>query len=132
MTLDTLRLESPYIELEESFYERREATPLDKPYLISLSLDALKLLGLDDELNHEEAVINGDVRLQGSKPFAMAYAGHQFGNYNPWLGDGRAINLGKALGWNIQLKDKSFSSIRLSFSLGYRPNTYRKSCLYLA
>jgi len=106
MTLDALRLESPYLELEESFYEARKVTPLDSPYLISVSEDALKLLGLEDEVSEEAlvAVMNGELRLKGSTPFAMAYAGHQFGNYNPWLGDGRAINLGKAFGWNIQLK----------------------------
>jgi protein adenylyltransferase len=34
----------------------------------------------------------------------MCYAGHQFGHFNPWLGDGRAINLGSTHGWNLQLK----------------------------
>ena len=39
----------------------------------------------------------------------MAYAGHQFGGYNPQLGDGRALLLGeivtaKGLRYDIQLK----------------------------
>jgi len=34
----------------------------------------------------------------------MCYAGHQFGHYNPWMGDGRALNLGAVRGWNLQLK----------------------------
>ena len=39
-----------------------------------------------------------------AKPLAQAYAGHQFGYFVPRLGDGRAINLGLANGWNLQLK----------------------------
>lgn len=34
----------------------------------------------------------------------MCYAGHQFGYFVPRLGDGRAINLGKVNGQNLQLK----------------------------
>lgn len=35
-----------------------------------------------------------------AKPFAQVYAGHQFGNYSPRLGDGRAVLLG-------ELRDRS-------------------------
>lgn len=38
------------------------------------------------------------LKLDGSKTFAMCYAGHQFGHFVPRLGDGRAINLGKING----------------------------------
>jgi uncharacterized protein YdiU (UPF0061 family) len=45
----------------------------------------------------------------GAEPLAMAYAGHQFGNWVPQLGDGRAILLGEVVGrdgvrYDIQLK----------------------------
>jgi uncharacterized protein YdiU (UPF0061 family) len=33
----------------------------------------------------------------GSEPIALAYAGHQFGNFVPQLGDGRAILLGEVI-----------------------------------
>ena len=33
-----------------------------------------------------------------SEPIAMAYAGHQFGNFVPQLGDGRAVLLGEVIG----------------------------------
>ncbi|MGB1006607.1 MAG: protein adenylyltransferase SelO, partial [Thalassobaculaceae bacterium] len=35
--------------------------------------------------------------LPGATPLAMAYAGHQFGNWVPQLGDGRAILLGEVV-----------------------------------
>ena len=35
--------------------------------------------------------------LPGSQPVATAYAGHQFGHFNPQLGDGRALLLGELI-----------------------------------
>ncbi|NDW60404.1 hypothetical protein G0P98_28650, partial [Yangia sp. PrR004] len=45
----------------------------------------------------------------GADPLAQLYAGHQFGSYNPQLGDGRAVLLGEVVGTDgirrdIQLK----------------------------
>ncbi len=45
----------------------------------------------------------------GAEPIATAYAGHQFGNWNPQLGDGRAILLGELIApdgerYDLQLK----------------------------
>jgi uncharacterized protein YdiU (UPF0061 family) len=45
----------------------------------------------------------------GADPIATVYAGHQFGGWNPQLGDGRAVLLGEVVGSNgirydIQLK----------------------------
>jgi uncharacterized protein YdiU (UPF0061 family) len=55
------------------------------------------------------AVFAGQHPLEGTSPSASVYAGHQFGQYNPQLGDGRAILLGEwALSpseqYDIQLK----------------------------
>ena len=36
---------------------------------------------------------SGNSELAGTKPSASVYAGHQFGQYNPQLGDGRAVLL---------------------------------------
>jgi len=40
---------------------------------------------------------SGAERIPGSDPLAMAYAGHQFGHFNPQLGDGRALLLGEIM-----------------------------------
>ena len=42
-------------------------------------------------------VFSGITILENTKPYAMAYAGHQFGNWAGQLGDGRAITLFEAL-----------------------------------
>ena len=41
------------------------------------------------------AVFAGNQVPEGAQPLAMAYSGHQFGHFNPHLGDGRAILLGQ-------------------------------------
>jgi uncharacterized protein YdiU (UPF0061 family) len=107
MILQKMTLQTPYLELDEEFYTITDPIPLDAPYLISFSPDAAKLIALDSDSRDDPKLIellNGTFMPKGSRPYAMCYAGHQFGHYNPWLGDGRAINLGAVNGWNLQLK----------------------------
>ena len=47
----------------------------------------------------------GNVTPPGAEPIAMAYAGHQFGNFVAQLGDGRAILLGEVLDRNGKRRD---------------------------
>ena len=54
-------------------------------------------------------VLSGNDIALGSEPIAQAYAGHQFGNFVPQLGDGRAILLGEVVDvegkrFDVQLK----------------------------
>ena len=53
-------------------------------------------------------IITGNEVYPNTKPFAMCYGGHQFGNWAGQLGDGRAINLfeveHKHKNWKVQLK----------------------------
>lgn len=66
---------------------------------IALFNDALAAeLGLE-ALNSTEGaqILTGAKALPASKPLAMAYAGHQFGNFSPQLGDGRALLLGEVM-----------------------------------
>ena len=49
-------------------------------------------------------VFAGNKLLQDSIPIAQGYSGHQFGHFNPQLGDGRAILLGEINKMDIQLK----------------------------
>lgn len=81
------------------------------PKLIHASGEMVKAIGLDEtEINSEEFlnVFSGREIYPKTNPYAMAYAGHQFGNWAGQLGDGRAINLFEVLEnnrrWAIQLK----------------------------
>jgi len=107
MNLDNLTVQTPYLSLDEEFYTLTDPAPLDEPYLISFSPEAAKLIDLDSEAFKDPRfveLLNGTFLPKSSRPFAMCYAGHQFGHFNPWLGDGRASNLGSIDGWNLQLK----------------------------
>jgi len=107
MTLDNLRFQTNYLSLDEEFYNMTDPTPLDDPYLISFNPKAAELIGLDsDSIDDTQftALLNGTFLPKDARPFSMCYAGHQFGNYAPRLGDGRAINLGDINGWHIQTK----------------------------
>ena len=81
------------------------------PKLIHASKEMAEAIGLDEaDIKSTEflEVFSGAKVYPKTKPFAMAYAGHQFGNWAGQLGDGRAINLfeveNKAKRWAIQLK----------------------------
>jgi uncharacterized protein YdiU (UPF0061 family) len=66
------------------------------PKLIHASKEVAELVGISkDEIQSEEFlnVFSGKEILPESRPYAMCYAGHQFGNWAGQLGDGRAINL---------------------------------------
>jgi uncharacterized protein YdiU (UPF0061 family) len=107
MKLTDLCVRNDYLDLDEEFYHRVKPRPLKNPRLLSCSPDAAALLGLDPsalDRAHLQALLNGETFCEGSDPYAMCYAGHQFGYYVPRLGDGRAINIGTANGWHMQLK----------------------------
>ena len=82
-----------------------------QPRLIHCSHELLAELGVSNEEVSTAEFLNlmsGTAIYPKTKPYAMAYAGHQFGNWAGQLGDGRAINLfevehNKKL-WAIQLK----------------------------
>src|SRR6202041_2914448 len=90
---------SSYAELPERFYARIKPTPVAQPRLLEFNRPLCAELGLDvGGLDSQElaGIYSGNVLPQGLEPIAMAYAGHQFGQFVPQLGDGRAILLGEA------------------------------------
>lgn len=107
MKLNELKLEVDYFKFDEKYYHKVNPSPLKNPKLVSFNPQACELINLDiQECQTREFVdfINGSKTLEGSIPYAMAYAGHQFGYFVPQLGDGRAINLGSINNWHLQTK----------------------------
>ncbi len=111
-TLETLPFDNTYAALPDAFRQRVEPTAVPAPYLIAFNPDAAKLIDLDPaEATRPEFAeyFAGNKILPGSQPVAMKYAGHQFGQYVPQLGDGRAILLGEVRNphgekWDLHLK----------------------------
>src|SRR5690606_32029463 len=96
--------------------------PAPAPELLLLN-DALAVeLGLDpDALRSPEgvAVLAGNELPEGAASVAMAYAGHQFGNFVPRLGDGRALLLGEVVDVHGNRRDLHFKgSGRTPFARG--------------
>jgi uncharacterized protein YdiU (UPF0061 family) len=92
--------QNTYTRLPDGFFARVAPTPVASPRLIKLNRPLAKRLGLDPELleGPEGAeILAGKSIPNGAEPIAMAYAGHQFGQFVPQLGDGRAILLGEVI-----------------------------------
>lgn len=104
--------DTSYARLPERFFSRSTPLHVEAPRLIRLNDRLAQDLGLDPQaLSSSEgiAILSGNKVVEGSAPIAMAYAGHQFGNFVPKLGDGRALLLGEVLDrwgkrWDIHLK----------------------------
>ncbi|MDF3123545.1 protein adenylyltransferase SelO [Rheinheimera sp. 1928-s] len=76
-------------------------TPFAEPKLLAFSADTAALLQLPTAFcSQTDAAdyLSGKKLFVGSKPVAQKYAGHQFGQYNPELGDGRGLLLGDLQG----------------------------------
>jgi uncharacterized protein YdiU (UPF0061 family) len=97
-----------YARLPEHFFARLSPTPVAKPRLIKFNESLASELGVDTrglEPDELAAVFAGNVVPPGAEPIAIAYAGHQFGNFVPQLGDGRAILLGEVVDRNGERRD---------------------------
>jgi len=92
--------DNSYARLPDRFFARVDPARRPAPELIRVNASLAAELGLDAGwLASDEgiAILSGRAIAEGSEPIAMAYAGHQFGNFVPQLGDGRAILLGELL-----------------------------------
>ena len=83
-------------------------TQFENPQLVALNEPLAQELGLD------VAWLKSDDGLRflsgGYGGHAMAYAAHQFGQFVPLLGDGRALLLGDIAGREIQLKGSGLTA----------------------
>lgn len=88
--------DNSYVTLPTPFYSRLDPTPVKAPGLIKFNTALAGELGITTGPDAEMArVFAGNEIPTGAAPLAQVYAGHQFGGFNPRLGDGRAILLGE-------------------------------------
>ncbi len=107
MTLH-IPFENSYARLPERFFARQPAEPVAAPQPIVVNAALAAELGLDAAaLASPEGteVLAGNRVPDGADPLAQAYAGHQFGGWNPQLGDGRALLLGEVVDIHGQRRD---------------------------
>jgi len=104
----TIAFDNTYVGLPGHFYAKLPPTPVATPELVKLNTALAAELGLDAAWLAGPAGIEmlaGNAVPDGAEPIAMAYAGHQFGNWVPQLGDGRAILLGEVVDRHGERRD---------------------------
>lgn len=107
-----IAFDNRYIQVAEVLFSRQPPEPVKQPGLVRINDALAEALDIDAAWLRSEdglAMLAGNNLPQGAEPIATVYAGHQFGSWNPQLGDGRAILLGEVIGRNglrydIQLK----------------------------
>jgi uncharacterized protein YdiU (UPF0061 family) len=102
--------DNSFARLPADFYARQAPQPVKAPRLVAFNDNLAQVLGIrPGEAEELTQVFAGNDVPEGATPLAQLYAGHQFGSFNPQLGDGRAILLGETVGQDgvrrdIQLK----------------------------
>ncbi|MES9926777.1 MAG: protein adenylyltransferase SelO family protein, partial [Candidatus Thiodiazotropha sp. 6PDIVS] len=108
-----MEFSNSYTALGTAFYKSVPPEPVKDPRLFLWNgqlAEDLQLGEIGDPPSEQLVyALSGNSILPGSEPIALAYAGHQFGNFVPQLGDGRAHLLGEIVDrageWrDVQLK----------------------------
>jgi uncharacterized protein YdiU (UPF0061 family) len=110
--LDELTFDNRFARLGDAFSTSVLPEPIAEPRLVVASDAALALLDLDPAQAEEPVfaeLFSGHKLWAEADPRAMVYSGHQFGSYNPRLGDGRGLLLGEVYNdagehWDLHLK----------------------------
>ncbi|TRX55075.1 protein adenylyltransferase SelO [Thalassomonas sp. M1454] len=104
-----MKFSNSYINLGSDFFQTESPESVAKPQLLLFNQPLAQQLNMADELagNNDDLSLyfSGNKILPGAQPIALAYAGHQFGGFNPQLGDGRAVLLGEVIDINNQRQD---------------------------
>lgn len=90
-------VETSYTSLPESFFQSTKPTPVSTPKVVFWNDTIATEFQFDHWKKEEESTahfFSGTTLPEGIRPFAQAYAGHQFGHFT-MLGDGRAIVMGE-------------------------------------
>ncbi|WP_146345235.1 protein adenylyltransferase SelO [Phaeobacter marinintestinus] len=105
MTL-LIPFDNSFARLPPVFFSAQAPSPVKEPRLVAFNDDLAALLQITPGETLEMAqVFAGNQVPEGAEPLAQLYAGHQFGNYNPQLGDGRAVLLGETIGADGKRRD---------------------------
>lgn len=110
--LTELEFDNRFARLGDTFSTRVLPEPIAEPRLVIASESAMALLDLDPAETQGEdflQIFSGHRLWASAEPRAMVYSGHQFGSYNPRLGDGRGLLLGEVRNdagqyWDLHLK----------------------------
>ncbi len=104
-------LENTRRQVEKAVFSYVNPKKTKAPKVLHVSKEMASELSISEEESTSEFfknIVTGNEIYPNTKPFAMCYGGHQFGNWAGQLGDGRAINLFEVehqnKNWKVQLK----------------------------
>lgn len=103
-----MKIQNSYVILDPRLYHKQPPTPLKNPQAGHFNPIVAEQIGwqADDFLNQNWVkILSGEVVPDGFDPLAMAYAGHQFGQWAGQLGDGRGLLLAQVIDKNGRLTD---------------------------
>ncbi|MCL1473119.1 protein adenylyltransferase SelO [Argonema antarcticum] len=102
----TLNYEPALEALGDDYYDEVAAAEFPDRVLRFRNDQLLPLLGLDPEAVTDDHFIEAFGKFEERRPFlALRYHGYQFGEYNPFLGDGRGFLYGQVRGTDGELYD---------------------------
>ena len=94
--------------LPEQFWRKAQPLPVAAPRFLATNSALAAEFGLTADLFEKPetlAALAGNGPWGDVEPVALAYSGHQFGNWNPLMGDGRAHLIATLEGgWELHLK----------------------------
>ena len=107
-----LIFDNTYTSLPDRFYSKTDPAHFSNPSQIIFNTELAEHLNINlDQLTDTEKAeyFSGQKVFKNAAMISMAYSGHQFGHFNPRLGDGRAILIGEIKNnrnerFDIQLK----------------------------
>ena len=103
----SIKFKNSYAKELSEICERCTPHGFNKSEIVLKNFILAKELGLSKkfvESNECLEIFSGVSLPDSSQPIAQGYCGHQFGHFNPQLGDGRAVLLGEINNKDIQLK----------------------------
>lgn len=103
-----MRYHNTYVHLDPRLYHQQPPTPLKNPRAGHFNLPVAEQLGWaedEDLMARWVDILGGEYVPAQFEPLAMAYAGHQFGQWAGQLGDGRGLLMAQVLDDNDQLQD---------------------------
>lgn len=112
-----MRYKNTYINLDTRLYHEQPPTPLENPRAGHFNEQVAQQLGwTDDEdlMARWVDILAGQYVLADFEPLAMAYAGHQFGQWAGQLGDGRGLLMAQVLDKQDKLRDLHLKGIGLT------------------
>ena len=103
-----MKINNSYAKLDPRLYHKQPPMALDNPQAGHFNPNVAKQIGWADDsylMTNWVKILGGQLLPTGFEPLAMAYAGHQFGQWAGQLGDGRGLLLAQVVDREGQLTD---------------------------